>query len=371
MPSREMNMTAKNSIYANAELGRLIVEASPCGMIIADAEGRIVLANPQALEWFGYSESELVGSRIEILIPDAHRGQHAEYRSRYASRPVPRPMAAGRDLFGRRRDGSEFPVDISLHPIETESGKLVLANIVDATLRQQSEKERETRQAMEKLALLGQLAGGVAHEIRTPLCVISNDVYFLQSIVNELGPDAQECINEIKSSVAKANRIVSELLDFTREPTSSLAQADLEEIIQSAIHMASIPREVNLRRQGVNSLFQVDVDRDQIERILINLLRNAVQAMRGEGELVVELELDAQCVKLRIGDNGPGIPKENRNRIFEPLFTTKAKGIGLGLAISRRYAERNGGELKLYNSTSSGTTFQLSLPVYQPARENA
>lgn len=358
-----MNTPSKQSIFSSVDLARLIVDASPAGMLIVDSRGKIALVNPQALQWFGYDEEDLLGESIEILIPTDLRARHHEQRADYSSNPRARSMAAGRDLHGLRKDGSMFPVDISLHPIETPDEKMVLANVIDATSRHQAEKDRTLRQGMEKLALLGQLAGGVAHEIRTPLCIIGNDVYFLETIADQLNSDARDCIQEIKTAVSKANGIVSELLDFTRETASKSEPCNLADVIQPAIHLAAIPSAVELLLELPQTEIPVVIDGDQIERILVNLLTNACQAMGDSGKITIKLHFDSQWAYAHVTDSGPGINAADLAQIFEPLFTTKAKGIGLGLAISRRYAQQNGGTLALANSPCGGTTFELKLPL--------
>lgn len=357
-------MSDNSPLYADEQLFRLIVQASPAGLLLVDETGKIVLVSQRALEFFDYPESDLLGETVEKLIPPAHHATHVGQRARYMSQPQARPMAAGRDLFGRRRDGSEFPVDISLHPLATPSGTYVLANILDATDRRRAEHEAERRQSLERLALLGQLAGGVAHEIRTPLGVIRNDVYFLETLAERLGPEGMECIDEIKQAVSKANRIVGELLDFTHEPRSNPTPVSLESILVEALHDYPLPDGIELVRPSADQLkrLSVNADREQVARILTNLFRNSVQAMHGHGSIAVSAKSDDQRASLTICDTGPGIAKEYRQSIFEPLFTTKTNGIGLGLAVSQRYALRNHGQLELVNDGLDGACFRLTLP---------
>ncbi len=275
-------------------------------------------------------------------------------------------MGEGRDLFARRKDGSEVAVDISLHPINTAGGMFVLANILDATDRRRATRQRESRQATEHLALMGQLVGGVAHEIRTPLCVIRNDAYYLQTMADQLNQEGVECIQEINEAVGKAERIVNELLDYTREPVASrLAPTCLADLIESAVGDVVIARTIELRLPEVGADLIVEVDREQIERILINLIRNAVQALNNSGIVEIRVGRAAQSVWIEVADNGPGIPASEKEHVFDPLFTTKPSGIGLGLAVSRRYARGNGGSLTVSDNQNRGTCFRLSLPDLQ------
>ncbi len=359
------HMSEKLSPYSDEKLFHSVIEASPAGMLIVDEDGKIVLANRAAGEQFGYRPSELVEQSIDVLVPDAYRKGHAELRARYMSQPETRAMGAERHLFALRKDGSEFPVDISLHPIEIQQRHMVLAYVLDATDRRRAERDREQQQAMERLAMLGQLAGGVAHEIRTPLCVIRNDAYFLKMMADQLGAEGMECVEEINQAVLKAERIVSELLDFTRDFRGDVQEASLSELVNEAAEAVAIPSTIDLVPKLGDEEIWVQVDPEQIERILINLIRNAAQALgdRDKGRIEINaLTRGAQLI-LRVTDNGPGIPPENLERVFEPLFTTKSQGIGLGLAVSRQYATRNGGTLKVRNVEGAGACFELTLPL--------
>ncbi len=349
------------NVFSDPRIFHLIVEASPAGMVIADAKGKIVLVNDQAETILGYSRQEMVGRPVEMLIPEVHHSAHISARESYSKDPRARQMSAGRDLFAKRKDGTQVAVDISLHPLKTESGTYVLANILDATDRQQANRDRESRQALERLALLGQLAGGVAHEIRTPLCVIRNDVYYLKILADKLGLEGAECVQEIDQAVGKAERIVSELLDFTGDPPCRLVQVKVADLIHSAISHAAVPKEVQLMMPDLGDDWIVEADQEQIERALINLLRNAIQAMNESGIIEIKVGKGDGLTWIEVADDGPGILPSDLERIFEPLFTTKPTGIGLGLAVSRRYATRSGGSLTVADQQRNGASFRLTL----------
>ena len=343
---------------------RLVVESSPAGMVIVDARGRIVMVNAQVERWFGYDRQELLGQAIEVLVPERFRGRHPEDRERYMAHPAERPMGgAGVELFARRKDGSEFPVDISLHPIHTAEGAFVLANIVDATERRRAEAQERRREATERLAVLGQLAGGVAHEIRNPLGVIKNSLYYLRMLGDRLQADGLECLDDIDRELHTAERIVSELLDYARDPRQHAEQFVAQEAIDQALGKSEIPTSVQVDQIVEAPDAQVFADRDQIERVLLNLIRNAVQAMPSGGRLTIRSGLSEGAVLVEVIDTGIGLTTEEAARVFEPLYTKKAKGIGLGLAVSRRYAEQNGGRLDVTSAPAQGATFRLTLPL--------
>ncbi len=343
---------------------RLVVESSPAAIVIVNQDGRIDLVNRQAEAWFGYERQELLGKEIETLIPQRYHAQHLGDRDRFLAAPTERPMGVDHDLFARRKDGSEFPVDISLHPIETDDGVVVMAHIVDLTDRKRAALETQRRHAMERLALLGELAAGVAHEIRNPLGVIRNAAYYLQMIQDTLDRDARESIVEIQQEVDKANYIVGDLLDYARDAPQQLVTFDLAERLRALLNRHErLAARGTIHLRGETDSVCVNGDASEVDRILSNLVRNGMQASEEDGTITITLRTDAAVAIVEISDEGPGVSAENRDRIFDPLFTTKAKGIGLGLAVSRRYAERNGGALELIETAGPGATFRLTLPL--------
>ncbi len=320
------------------------------------------MVNRQAENWFGYSRSELIGQKVECLVPHRFHHRHESDREGFLDSPSERPMGAGHELSVRRKDGSEIPVDISLHPMQTKQGMLVMAYIVDLTDRKQAELEVHKRQSLERLALLGQLAGGVAHEIRNPLGVIRNAAYYLDMVKETLDVEAQESVQEILEEVDQANHIVSDLLDYARDAPQRRAEFDIVKFVRDLVQGRRPVNEELVKIESEIDSFIVQADSDQIRRIIENLILNGVQATDVPATIYVSLSASEQHVSIDIEDEGEGILEVDRLRIFEPLFTTKIKGIGLGLAISKRYAERNGGILDLVDHEGSGTVFRLTLP---------
>jgi len=332
-------------------------------MIIVDQSGRIVLVNQQVERWFGFAREELIGRSIELLVPQRLQDRHRVDRQNYLQTPIPRPMGAGHELSGCRKDGSEFPVDVSLHPMETTEGMLVLAHIVDLTGQRNADVELQRRHAMERLAMFGQLAGGVTHELRNPLSVIRNAAYYLESMGDALDADVRSVVGEIQREVDRANTILGDLLDYARDPPQRTATFDVVSWMRTIRGRApTLPRAAIEVVSAVDAL-EVSADPDQIDRILLNLVQNGAQASAGNAPLVIRLTASDDQAHIDVIDAGPGVRPADRDRIFDPLFTTKAEGIGLGLTISKWYAERNGGTLELIDGPHVGAAFRLSLPL--------
>jgi signal transduction histidine kinase len=215
----------------------------------------------------------------------------------------------------------------------------------------------------ERLAVLGQLAGGMAHELRNPLGVIRNNVYYLRTTADELDAKEEQCLSEIDAEVTTADRIVSELLDYSREPKRHAQLFPLGAAVAKVLHTTAIPNSVEIEGPVQNDDVYVRADQGQVERILANIILNAVQAMPDGGALSVRCDASGDAAVVTVADTGIGIDEENLPKIFEPLYTGKAKGIGLGLAISRRYAQLNDGKLEAESELGKGSTFRLTLPL--------
>ena len=214
----------------------------------------------------------------------------------------------------------------------------------------------------EKLAMLGQLASGVGHELRNPLGVMTNAVYYLEMVQPDAPPDVQEYLGMLRAQIGLAEKIVGDLLDFSRIRPPRRDSAVVAEIVAAQQARLSVRSGVSLTVDVPADLPRVSVDVTQIGQILFNLLVNASQALEGRGGVIrVTATASATHVRLHVEDDGPGVPADLRGKIFEPLFTTKARGIGLGLAVSRSLAEANDGTLEL-DDTAGGARFTLSLP---------
>ncbi|HEX5475694.1 MAG TPA: ATP-binding protein [Vicinamibacterales bacterium] len=214
----------------------------------------------------------------------------------------------------------------------------------------------------ERLAILGQLASGVGHELRNPLGVMTNAIYYLEIVQTDASDDVREYLGMLKHQIALSEKIVTDLLDFARIKPPQVQAVPVARIVEDQIARLGDVESVRIERALPPSLPVVAVDPVQIGQVLLNVLTNAVQATTGEGIVRVTARQDGEFVVIEVHDSGPGVPPDLRERIFEPLFTTKPRGIGLGLAVSRGLAEANGGHLALADGAGPGAVFAVTLP---------
>jgi two-component system sensor histidine kinase ChiS len=230
------------------------------------------------------------------------------------------------------------------------------------TFEQKQLQEKLLRQ--EKLAVLGQLAGGVGHELRNPLGVIKNAAYFLNMALENPGPQVKESLEIMEKEVENSERIIRSLLDFARANTPLRRKVDIQQILREALSGFKVPGNITVEYPVLKSLPRIMADPDQLDQVFKNIILNAVQAMPGGGQL--SFEIDAKkpdWLIVSITDTGVGIPRENLEKIFEPLFTSKAKGIGLGMAITKTYIEGHGGSIEVQSQIGKGSTFTVKLPI--------
>jgi signal transduction histidine kinase len=215
----------------------------------------------------------------------------------------------------------------------------------------------------ERLAAVGEMASGVGHELRNPLNVIRNCAYLLKMTLTGRDAEALKIVAVLDKQVDVANKIITDLMDFTRITPPAPVRVDLKTLINECLSWVTIPAQITVKA-NLNGAAPVRTDPEQISRVLANIISNAIQAMNtGGGELTIETGEEEGLVWISIRDTGCGIPAANLEKIFEPLFTTKHKGIGLGLAISKRLVEENGGKIEVYSREGEGATFTVKLPA--------
>jgi two-component system, sporulation sensor kinase E len=481
------NLTERNRAD---EQFRLVVESSPNGVLMIDKSGTLLLVNRQIEQLFGYERAELIGQSVEMLVPQRMRSQHVGDRVEFFAHLELRAMGKGRDLYGVRKDGQEFPLEIGLNPIQTPDGMRVLASVVDISGRKLAEqalqKERdfidavlETAGALvvvldregrilrfnraceettgysseevmgrhvwdlfiipdevagvkavferlqggeprndhenywmgkdgflrriswsntviadssgkvdyvvssglditefksiqeqlrktERIAELGTLASGMAHEIGTPMNVILGRAEYLLHRTTDEG--MKKGLATIVTQIERITKVMNQLLAFARRKTPDRRAVDLCEIVEDSLEMFQeriAHSRITVDKSIESSLPPVLADRDQLIQVLINLVMNSLHAMPEGGRLGLSLDRENRHVRLGVSDTGHGMPEEIRSKVFDPFFTTKdfGKGTGLGLTVVKGIIEEHGGTIAVESVVDKGTTFWIRLPL--------
>lgn len=345
---------------------RAILENASEGIIVVDAAGRIVSVNAQTEQMFRYRRSALIGQSLEILLPERLRPGHAGHRTDFTAAPRTRPMGRGLDLTGRRSDGEEFPVEISLSYIETEEGTHALAFVSDISRR--LAVERATRQA-ERLAAVGQLAAGIAHEINNPVGIMSSRIELMLIEASELGlPESVvDDLRVLHRHAMRVTEIASKLLTFARETPADRQPVDVNAVVADALSLV----DRQLGRSGIrvesrlaSGLSAVLGHANALQQVILNLVSNAGQALGDHGTICVTTSEDGGGhLIVEVADDGPGIPQDALPRVFDPFFTTKPTGTGLGLSVSYGIVRDHGGTIDVRSVVGRGTTFTVALPI--------
>lgn len=341
-----------------------IFDAIPAGVVVTDARGTIALVNAETERLFGYERSELIGRPVEQLMPSRNRDAHRGHRERYVRAPVSRAMGAGRELHGRRRDGSEFPIEIGLRPIAMAGGTGVIATIVDITVRRAL--EADLRRANEDLDDFASIA---SHDLKAPLRGIASLTEWLIEDLTGVGtPDALRNLERIAVRIARMERLIDDLLAFARAGRTGgdTVVFDPAEMIESLREMLAIPDGFTLTADcRVSTMI---APRTPIETVLRNLIDNAVKHHdRAEGHIDVRVEAEEAAWVLSVIDDGPGVPEGARERIFKLFQTLGPKeggGTGLGLAVAKSLVARHGGTIaaRANEGGRRGTTFVVRWP---------
>ncbi len=370
-----IHLKGKNTI---ADLLSLL-DVSPDALVIVDSAGRIKHMNSQAEALFGYERSELEGLPLEVLVPERFHTVHAIYRQRYTASPRTRPMGVGLELYGRRKDSTEVPVDISLRPLQLDDTLYVLAAIRDITERRQmEERERAAHEAAERLK--DEFISIAAHELRTPLAILKG---FAQTLLvqtargkgSELVDWQVEALQGIEQATARLVELTEDLLDVTRlqagRLTLHLEAIDLVALVKRVVvrlQMTAAHHSISIITRLEYLVVQVDPRR--IEQVISNLIGNAIKYSPGGGmiEVTITEEPQTKMALLSVSDHGIGIPAQQQSLIFGRFAradNARAYGIGgtgLGLYLCRELVERHGGRIWFESTEGQGSTFFISLP---------
>jgi PAS domain S-box-containing protein len=356
---------------------RLVVEASPNGIILVDSRGRIGLVNARAEKLFGYGRKELLGESIEMLVPKRFRGEPPAHWASVPAASTEQSMGARRDLFAQRKDGSEFPVEIGISPIQTSEGTIVLCAVADITERRQAEaearKHREELAHLSRVAIMGEMAGSLAHELNQPLTGIVNNASAGRRFIAKGRADLRK-LDSLFEAICEDGRrgggIIRGIRGMVQKGNHTRSNVNLNDVIASVlrlIHSDALERHCVLITEADPKLPLVAGDQVQLQQVVLNLIMNAFEAMSetppAERRVIIRSERRSHGrVRVSVRDFGTGLPVENPERIFEHFFSTKQNGLGMGLAIVRSIITSHDGELAAANAEGGGTCAYFSLP---------
>lgn len=347
-------------------LHRAVVETMVDGIVVIDAQGVIHWLNTAALRMFGYASRDLVGRNVSVLMPATEAVQHDGYLRRYLATGERRIIGIGREVRGRRQDGSEFPLSLAVGETLVNGARRFTGVVRDLTETKRLEQLLQERQT---LARIGELASVVAHEVRNPLAAIRGVVEVIQTRFPADSPD-RRVLGDLLTRVDSLDHLVGDLLVYARPTPPVFRRAQVLALVRDTVALVgNDPAATPTRFDVSGEDAELWLDPAQMGRAVLNLLTNAAQAMRqgGVGGVVrVSGEVRDDRYQLIFSDDGPGMPEDVRARCFEPFFTTKTRGTGLGLPIAKRVIDEHGGALAITSVAGHGTTVKIELPLALP-----
>jgi PAS domain S-box-containing protein len=359
------------------ELFRIATEASPNGILLVNGNGDIVLVNAHVEELFGYHRDELVGKPVETLVPEGLVANDSPSFGRIFPAPEMRIFDRVGEFIGRRKDGSEFPVEVGLNPVESPEGVLFLANIADLSERKRAEEEamrrREEISRLQRIGLLAEMTASIAHEINQPLSGIIMNAGTALRFMERPNADLQELreiLRDVQADAHRAHRVIRNIRETVRKGTAVRQRVAINEVVTGVMHMVQPEAAVHsceLEASLGNDLPSVAADPVQIQQVLINLFANAFDAVEKMPSNRRKVEISTEnvdgAVRVTVRDHGTGIAEEARERLFDQFFSTKAQGVGMGLAIVWSIIDAHSGTIRAENVDGEGAQFTFSLPT--------
>ena len=351
---------------------KAILETTVDAIITIDSQGIVQTFNAAAEKIFGYRAEEVIGNNVKMLMPAPYRSEHDSYLDRYLKTSVPKIIGLGRQVTGLRKDGTEFPMDLAVSEVSLKDKRLFAGIVRDVT-----ERKRLQEQLVQsaKLAAVGKLVSGIAHEVNNPVSIIKMHIASLMQDAKsqKLPKDLMEALRVIQRQNNKVSQIMVGLLAFSRQGSFSPEWIDVNQPVQAAARLV----ENTLQNQGIvyqanlaDSLPRIFLDPVRIEQVLVNLFNNAIDTMSNGGVLSVSTALETDetyrdWVVVQVKDTGEGVEEEHISHLFDPFFTTKevGEGTGLGLSVSYGLIQEHKGRIEVSSQKGKGTEFQIYLPV--------
>jgi two-component system sensor kinase FixL len=375
---REYSAMALALDAAEARL-RSVLQTVPDAMIIIDEQGRIESLSTTAERLFGYALDEIHGRNVSQLMPSPDREQHDSYLKRYLTTGERRIIGIGRIVVGQRKDGTTFPMHLTVGELRSAERHYFTGFIRDLTDQQLTESRLKELQSevthMSRFTALGEMASTLAHEINQPLTAITSYLRGCQRLLdrNESGPMLRDALGKAADQALRAGHIIRRLREFVARGESDRRVESLAKLIEDASTLALM----GARENGITVSFRLDpkadlvlADRIQIQQVLVNLIRNAIEVMTEAAKdrrlEIASVAAAGELVEVSVSDTGTGLAPEVARHLFQPFVTTKRKGMGLGLSICRTIVEAHGGKIWVEDRRGGGTIFRFTLRTAEP-----
>jgi len=364
-----------DGLASESALLRSILETVPDAMVVIDHLGIVQSFSTAAERLFGYSPVEVCGHNVKMLMPSPYREQHDTYLQRYLTTGERRIIGIGRVVVGLRKDGSTFPMELSVGEVNQSGRRLFTGFVRDLTERQQTDRRLQELQDgllhVSRLRSMGQMAAALAHELNQPLTATANYVKAALRVLDPAKPNlprARHAMQQAAQQTLRSGEIIRRLRSFVARGEVARQPESVAKLIEEASALAL----VGAKEHGIKALISIEpdlpdaiVDRVQIQQVLLNLIRNAIEAMEtcAVRELSVATGVGDAVVVISVADTGSGLAPEIEPRLFQPFVTTKAAGMGIGLSVCRTIVEAHGGRIWAEANAAGGTVFRFTLPT--------
>ena len=358
-------------------LFKTLIEVAVDGIIVIDEMGLVQVYNQACERLFGYRAEEVVGQNVKMLMPPPYHAEHDDYLTHYRDTGERRIIGIGREVVGRRKNGTTFAMYLSVGEGRFNNRRIFLGIVHDISERKADEQRIQELQKellhATRLSTTGQLGAALAHELNQPLTAILNYSGILEDLAGSMdsaeGATLREVAGHISQQTVRAGEIIKRLRGFVSKREPDRHSQDLNAIVEDSIALGFVgaaDTSVKLRTKLASGLPSVPVDKVQIQQVMINLVRNAVEAMQETPKRILTVSTsldDNKFVRVSVSDTGPGLAKEIAASLFQPFMTTKASGLGIGLSICRTIIESHGGRLWVEPNAGGGVSFQFRLPI--------
>ena len=362
-------------------LFQTLIGTAADGIMVIDQVGRVRVYNKACEALFGYEPGEVIGQNVKMLMPEPYRAEHDGYLARYKKTGEKRIIGIGREVVGRRKDGSTFPMYLSVGEGRLGNDRIFVGIVHDVSERKMhglriQQLQNELFHAL-RINAMGQLSSTLAHELNQPLAAIMNYMNAAKRTL-EAGTSSDrviEMLDKAASQTARAGQIIRRMRDFIEKKEPNRVPEDLNGVISEAVALglvgaadADIDVTVDLRPE----IPPLPIDKIQIQQVMVNLMRNALEAVQQSKtrRLTISTRLDNDFAVVGVADSGPGLPENVAARLFQPFVTTKSQGLGMGLAICRTIVEAHGGRLWAGPNPGGGALFSFVLPVSEHGKED-